>query len=95
MRSNMMMSEAAVTVVKVLETLPEHSQDRAVEHLREYIEELRDEAQWDESFARKAEIQHKIEHLFHCFDKGYFGDSDDISLYPEHWAGSELIITNE
>jgi predicted ATPase len=48
----MMMSEAAVTVVKMLETLPEHSKDRAVEHLREYIEELRDEALWDESFAR-------------------------------------------
>jgi hypothetical protein len=36
-----------------------------------------------------AEIQHKIEHLFHCFDKGYFRESDDIPLYPEPWANSE------
>jgi hypothetical protein len=47
-----MASEAAMTVIKMLETLPAHSQDRAVEHLREYIEDLRDEALWDESFSR-------------------------------------------
>jgi len=36
----------------MLETLPEPAQERAVEHLREYIEELRDELKWDNSFKR-------------------------------------------
>jgi len=41
-----------MTIAKMLETLPEHVQDRVVEHLREYIEDLRDEALWNESFSR-------------------------------------------
>lgn len=47
-----MASEATMTIIKMLETLPEQAQDRVVEHLREYIEDLRDEALWNESFSR-------------------------------------------
>ncbi|MDY6988247.1 MAG: hypothetical protein SWQ30_09340 [Thermodesulfobacteriota bacterium] len=47
-----MASESAVTIMKMLETLPEQVQDRVVEHLREYIEDLRDEAMWNESYSR-------------------------------------------
>ncbi len=47
-----MASEATITIIKMLETLPEQAQDWVVEHLREYIEDLRDEALWDESFSR-------------------------------------------
>lgn len=47
-----MASEAAITITKMLETLPERAQDRVVEHLREYIEDLRDEVLWNESFSR-------------------------------------------
>jgi predicted HAD superfamily phosphohydrolase len=47
-----MASESAMTIIKMLETLPEQVQDRVVEHLREYIEELRDEALWNESYSR-------------------------------------------
>ena len=47
-----MVSEATMTIIKMLETLPDQAQDRVVEHLREYIEDLRDELLWDESFAR-------------------------------------------
>ena len=47
-----MPSEATVTIIKMLETLPEQAQDRVVEHLREYIEDLRDETLWNESFSR-------------------------------------------
>ncbi len=47
-----MASEAKMTIIKMLETLPEQAQDQVVEHLREYIEELRDEALWNESFSR-------------------------------------------
>ena len=47
-----MASEASMTIIKMLETLPEQAQDRVVEHLREYIEDARDEALWNESFSR-------------------------------------------
>jgi len=36
----------------MVEQLPETLQERAVEHLREYVEELRDDARWNESFTR-------------------------------------------
>jgi len=48
-------SAAAVTIMKMLETLPEPLQDRVVEHVRDYIEDLRDEARWSESFSRTQE----------------------------------------
>ena len=47
-----MSSGAAMTIIKMLETLPEQAQDRVVEHLREYVEDLRDEALWNDSFSR-------------------------------------------
>ena len=47
-----MASEATMTIIKMIETLPEKTQDRVVEHLREYLNDLRDEALWDESFSR-------------------------------------------
>ena len=47
-----MASAATATVVKMIESLPESVQDRVVERLRDYIEDARDEMQWDESFAR-------------------------------------------
>ena len=45
-----MSSATVATVTKMLETLPDHAQDRVAEHLREYIEDMRDELQWDEQF---------------------------------------------
>jgi len=47
-----MSSTAIVTVVKMLESLPEATQDQIVEHLREYIEEIQDETEWDALFRR-------------------------------------------
>lgn len=47
-----MPSTATVTtMVKMLESLPEQIQERVLEHLREYIEDIRDEAKWSESFS--------------------------------------------
>jgi hypothetical protein len=40
------------TMIKMLESLPEPLQDRVLEHMRDYIEDLRDEATWSESFSR-------------------------------------------
>ncbi len=45
-----MSSRAITTLVKIMESLPETLQDRVVEYLREYIEELKDEEEWNLSF---------------------------------------------
>ena len=50
-----MKSTATLTVLKMLEGLPESIQDRVVEHLRDYIEDMREEAQWAESFSQSQE----------------------------------------
>ncbi len=47
-----MSSTAIATVVKMMESLPETMQDQVVEHLREYIEDLQDELQWNISFKK-------------------------------------------
>lgn len=45
-----MSSAAIATVIKMIESLPENLQNSFAEHLREYIEDLQDELQWDASF---------------------------------------------
>ncbi|WP_293332181.1 hypothetical protein [Microcoleus sp. CAWBG58] len=50
-----MSSSAIATLVKIMESLPETLQDRVVEHLREYLEDLRDEEQWNFSFQNTQE----------------------------------------
>ncbi len=45
------MSTATATVLQMMESLPEPIQERVLEHLQEYVEDLRDEMQWTESFA--------------------------------------------
>jgi hypothetical protein len=55
MESRSMASAPTMTIIKMLETLPEQLQDRVVEHVREYIEDLQDEARWNESFSRSQE----------------------------------------
>lgn len=47
------MSAATInTVTKMLESLPEDVQERAAEHLCEYLEEISDEMRWNENFKR-------------------------------------------
>lgn len=49
------MSTARVeTLTRLLESFPDSVQDRAIEHLREYLEEITDDLRWDESFARSS-----------------------------------------
>ena len=50
-----MSSAAIATVMKMLESLPEPAQEQVVEHLREYVEDLRDELQWDRLYAKTQE----------------------------------------
>ena len=50
------MSTATIqTVTKMLESLPDSVQERAVEHFREYLEEITDEMRWDENYRRAAD----------------------------------------
>ena len=45
-----MSSTAIATMAKMMEPLPEPVQDRVVQHLREYLQDLQDEVQWDALF---------------------------------------------
>ncbi len=47
-----MTSATAETMAKMVEQLPRGLQDRVLEHLREYIEDIREEMKWDESFSK-------------------------------------------
>jgi hypothetical protein len=47
-----MKTSATATMTKMFESLPEQFQDRVLEHMREYIEDIREEAKWSESFSK-------------------------------------------
>jgi len=47
-----MASTAVITVIKMLDSLPEAAQNRAVEHLSEYLADLQDELKWDKQFKK-------------------------------------------
>ena len=47
-----MTSTAIATVTKMMESLPEVTQNQVVEHLRIYIAEIRYEIQWDITFQK-------------------------------------------
>ncbi|MDM8555988.1 hypothetical protein QUF75_14765 [Desulfococcaceae bacterium HSG7] len=47
-----MPSASTDTMIKMMENLPEGSQDRVVEHLREYIEDIKEEMKWAELFLK-------------------------------------------
>jgi hypothetical protein len=47
-----MTSAASTTVVTMIDSLPEAVQERVVEHLQDYIADMRDEMKWNESFGK-------------------------------------------
>jgi hypothetical protein len=47
-----MSSEAIATVVKMMGTLPDTTQNQVVEYLQKYIADLQDEQRWDETYAK-------------------------------------------
>jgi hypothetical protein len=47
-----MASTAIATMVEMMERLPDKTQVQLVDHMREYLADLEDEALWDEQFAR-------------------------------------------
>ena len=52
-----MSSPAIATVVKMMENLPEATQQRVVEHLYEYLADIQDDIRWNETFEKtKAQL---------------------------------------
>ncbi len=47
-----MSTNAIATVVIMMENLPEPTQTQVVDHLREFLADLEDEAQWDAKFTQ-------------------------------------------
>ena len=47
-----MSTTTIATITRMLESLPEPVQERAVEHLREYLLDVEDERKWDALFER-------------------------------------------
>lgn len=47
-----MSSPTINTVLKMIESLPENAQNRVLEHLREYIQNLEEELKWEQSFKK-------------------------------------------
>lgn len=47
-----MASTAIATVIKMIESLPEDAQDQVVDHLRDYLEEMRDDSKWANAFKK-------------------------------------------
>lgn len=47
-----MASTAIATVIKMIESLPEDAQDQVVDHLRDYLEEMRDDSKWANRFKK-------------------------------------------
>ena len=56
---------AIVTLVKMMESLPETAQNQAVEYLREYLADLQDEMRWDNLF-QKSQAQLVAAARFHA-----------------------------
>jgi len=51
-----MASKAITTIIKMMESILENAQYQVVEHLRDYLESMRDEMHWDSLF-KKTESQ--------------------------------------
>lgn len=47
------MSKTMETAMKMLESLPEETQERVVEELRDLVEEARDDVRWNQLFEQR------------------------------------------
>jgi hypothetical protein len=51
-KNPIMSSPVITTVIRMMESLSEDVQERIIEHLREYLEDLQDQLKWDNSFKK-------------------------------------------
>ncbi len=82
-----MSSTAITTVVTMLETLPEVLQIQVVEHLREYLADLQDEWQWDNSF-QQTQASLSAASWFRSPKRSFVRDPDKATLWT---LGFELM----
>jgi len=47
-----MQTGTSVTIIKMIESLPEPMQELALEHMQQYIEDIRDELKWNDSIGK-------------------------------------------
>ena len=47
-----MATASITTLIKMVESLPETAQDQIVEHLLNYVEEMKDKMEWDDLFKK-------------------------------------------
>ena len=47
-----MPTSAGITMMKMIESLPEPLQEIVLEHMQQYIEVIRDELKWNEAFEK-------------------------------------------
>ena len=47
-----MATTSITTLIQMMESLPETAQDRVVEHLRNYLKDMKDEMEWDDIFEK-------------------------------------------
>ena len=47
-----MQTGTSVTIIKMIESLPEPMQELALEHMQQYIADIRDEIKWHESVGK-------------------------------------------
>ena len=47
-----MSTPAIMTLTKMIENLPVSMQEKAVEHLRDYLAEIQDDSQWDALYGK-------------------------------------------
>jgi hypothetical protein len=47
-----MQTGTSVTIIKMIESLPESMQELALEHMQQYIADIRDELKWNDSIGK-------------------------------------------
>jgi hypothetical protein len=47
-----MQTGTSVTIIKMIESLPEPMQELALEHMQQYIADIRDELKWNDSIGK-------------------------------------------
>ena len=82
------MSAATVsTLVRMMESLPDPVQDRVVEHVREYIEDLRDELRWNSQFeASQAKLSRAARKAREQIAQGH--SKSGIRVLDPLWTGA-------
>lgn len=71
-----MTTKAIETAVKLLETLPESTQEHLVDELRRLALEAQDEAKWDELFARNTGLKAAVRKARQEITAGKASDMD-------------------